>query len=177
MYTDPPMRWLLLLITTSLCAFTLKDSLIKGSPGDFVVFEQNKLITLLNIHSLSDTSLIIEEISLPSHLKPKDWHSFAKNKAPQATSHLLYEISLSSGDITECYSCTKKTFLPPPAFLHKLLLISLTPPETPKKIGTEPPEGTPDRRPLWAPPRHPRGSEKASHRFFYLYWPLALGWE
>ncbi|MBP9842126.1 MAG: hypothetical protein KBC64_06870 [Simkaniaceae bacterium] len=159
------MRWFLLFLTTTLFAATIKDSLIKGEPGDFIVFEQSKIATLVSIHSLTDTHLILEEISIPSHLKPKDWAVFVKNKGKEATSHLLYEIDLSSDEITECYSVTKKTFLPPPSFFYELLKLPLFITKEPKKIGPPPPPESIDRRALWAPPLIVEGVKKRASSF------------
>ena len=167
------MRWLFLFLTTALLASNMRDSLSKGEVGDFVVFEQNKLATLLSIHSLNKDFLIIEEISIPSHLKPKDWHSFTKNKAPQAISHLLYEIDLTSGEVTECYSLTKKTFLPPPSFLYELIKLPLSAAQEPKKIGPPPSPESVDRRALWSPPIVVEGVKKRASSFSALtcLWP------
>ena len=168
------MRWLFLLITTSLFSMTITDSLLKGEVGDFVVFEQNKLTTILSIHSINEHSLILEEVSLPSHLSPKDWHKFSPMRSREVLSHLIYEIDPTTQEVTECYSFTKKTFLPPPSFLLELIKLPLSPCREPKKIGSPPEEGTVDRRALWTPPLIIEGVKKRPDTFSILNcsWPL-----
>lgn len=167
------MRWLIFLLPIFLFGHTFQDHLLKSEVGDYVVFEQKGLLTLLSIHSRSNDKIIIEEISLPSHKRPKNFHTFVQSGAPKATSHLLYELDLSTGTFLECYSFTKGTFMVPPALFKALLSLPLEKSPHPKRIGTPPLPGAPDNRRLWSPPITFEGQTERPTDFsvFTTYWP------
>ena len=64
------MRYIFLITFFCFCYFnleglTFKDRLAKAQSGDYVVTQQNKLISLLIIKNISENILVLEEISLP----------------------------------------------------------------------------------------------------------------
>lgn len=176
-------RWLLafsLLLSPIFAGeYPLIKRLEKAKKGDFIVFEANKTITLLVIRSLSHQSLVLEEISAPSHkVKPGAWNNWIQAKAPGHTSWSMIEIDLVNQRILECYSFNKNAWLPQSpqdSLLATLFHLPLTPVDQKlrRKVGPAPNEGEVDRRKTWNPPLVVDG-KKVEHPSFDVYeaaWP------
>jgi len=141
-------------------AFSLKDKLIKGSPGDYVVTVHAKIYTVLILRSVGEETLILEEVGATEEvLQQKDfsWFSWVAAGAPGCISWTSYEIELKTNRLLECYSHAQKTWLyaeDPNQFLPKLLSLGLkmTPPDERRRIGPPPMDEETDVRGIWLPP-------------------------
>lgn len=140
-------------------AFSLKDKIINGTPGDYVVTEQGGTSSVLIIRSLTPTHLILEEVDVPSlSRKSSDvtWKEWVAEEAPGHTAWITYVIDLQTGELQECYSHSQGAWLPTKDaqhFLPRLLSLSLqkTSQEQRKRIGVPPESGEEDRRSIWNP--------------------------
>lgn len=161
--------------------FCLKERIAKANPGDYIVTEANKMITLLCIRSIHAETLLLEEISAPlENLKnrPNSWAEWVKQKAPGHTSWSMIEIDLPSGQILECYSFSRSGWLhlsQKESLFATLLELPMrsVPPEKQRKIGPPPIAGEPDFRKIWTPPLTFEG-KKIPHAEFDVYettWP------
>jgi hypothetical protein len=176
-------KWLLVicLFTTPLICgeYPLLKRLEKAKVGDFLVFEANKNITLLAIRSLTDQSLVLEEISAPSSkVKVGNWASWIQAKAPGHTSWSMIEIDLVNQRILECYSFDRTMWIPQSpkdSFLATLLHLKVTQVDTSnrRKIGPPPQEGEADHRKVWNPPLYIDGKrvENISSDAYTASWP------
>ncbi|MFS8563691.1 MAG: hypothetical protein LVR00_04980 [Rhabdochlamydiaceae bacterium] len=139
------MRTLILIFLTFAISlvngFTLKEKLINGKPGDYVVTLQGKMYTVLLIREISQDAITIEEISVPAE-DMKDsknsWKTWIEKKAPGNTSWSAYTINFDTNNLVEGYSYSKGTWLyteDPHNFLANLLSLSLkkTPEDKRKK--------------------------------------------
>ena len=169
-----------ILLTTALNAFSLKDKIVKGSPGDYVVTEQMGTYTILLIRSLSDRHLLLEEIDAPKlnlDPAPLSWKEWISQGAPGHTAWISYLIDLEKNKLLESYSYSRGAFLyveDPNHFLARLMTLSLekTPPDKRKRIGP-PPNGEEDHRALWMPTVTFEGKkmEKPSITVWTARWP------
>lgn len=139
-------------------AVSLRNNLQKAQKGDFVVTSQHKNYTLLHVYEKTPESLTIEEITIPIAYVPKQfsWREWVRQGAPNHTSWLLYAISLSTGDILECFSVSHRSWLNlsrSESFLPTLLNLQLTPvPDSQlRRVGPPPAADAIDRRPYWQP--------------------------
>jgi hypothetical protein len=147
-----------ILITTFLNAFSLKDKIIKGNPGDYVVTEQMGTYTILLIRTLSDHHLLLEEIDIPKlnlDPEPASWKEWISQEAPGHTAWVSYLIDLKKNKLLESYSHSRAAWLyaeDPNNFLSRLMTLSLgkTPLDKRKRIGP-PPNAEEDHRALWMP--------------------------
>ncbi|NGX51496.1 MAG: hypothetical protein K1060chlam2_01362 [Chlamydiae bacterium] len=118
-----------LFITHSLFALNLKEKFLQAEAGTYVVTEQNQITSLLHLHTVSDDKLLFEEISIPSHQVDKiDWKEWVKEGARGHTAWILYEVDLKELVITECYSLSRRAWIPIEemnAFLVPLLTLQL----------------------------------------------------
>jgi len=156
------MKWILTLCLFASSVFgsefPLLKRLEKAKAGDYIVFEANKTITLLAIRSLTNHSMVLEEISAPAPKnKPESWAAWLQAKAPGHTSWSMIEIDLKAKEILECYSFSRCAWLsqsPKDSFLATLLHLPLIPVEAKdrRKIGPAPQEGEADHRKVWNPP-------------------------
>lgn len=159
-------------------SFPLKDRLARAKSGDFIVFEANKTITLLAIRSLSEQSLILEEISAPAmKKKPNSWAEWIQTKAPGHTSWSMIEIDLQNRQVLECYSFSRNAWLsqsPQDSFLATLLHLPVTPIDKKnlRRIGSPPQDGV-DHRQIWKPPLIIDGEqiEDVTFHAFEAVWP------
>ncbi len=93
------------------CA-NLKDFLKKADKGDYIIAKQNKLISALIIHDISQDKFVLEEISIPENkLENKDYKKWLENAASGNTSWTFYEINMNDNELTECFSLTKNAWL------------------------------------------------------------------
>ena len=150
---------LALFITTFLNALTLKDKIIKGAPGDFIVTEQGGTYTVLLIRSISSRYLILEEIDAPTLNVSTDqlsWKTWIAEEAPGHTAWIGYLIDLEKNKLIQSYSYSRAAWLyaeDPNHFLPGLLMLPLekTPLDKRKKIGPPPIGDEQDHRSLWTP--------------------------
>jgi len=150
---------LFLLVNSFLFAnFSLKERILKSSPGDYTLFLQGKTVSLLLIREQTDNLLLIEEISAPEYqLKNKNLSEWVQKGAPGHTSWILYEIDLQKNELLESFSHSRNAWLlmnEEEHFLARLLSLKLTPVsyEDRKKIGPPPRDGERDHRSVWSPP-------------------------
>ena len=164
----------------SLCfSMNLKEKFAQSQVGTYVVTEQNKTYTLLHVHTLTPDELLLEEISIPSHLVDfKDWKEWVKTGAEGHTSWIMYAVALDENQITECYSFTREAHLPTDsmdAFLTTLLGLDLAflpederlqtgPTARPGEVGSSKP---------WGPPMMREGKKVkgASYEVYTTAWP------
>ncbi|MDJ0652504.1 MAG: hypothetical protein QNJ27_05825 [Simkaniaceae bacterium] len=107
--------WLIcfIFIAQNLFAFTLQEKLYQAEPGSYIVTEQNALVSLLHLHSKKDHCFLFEEISIPFHQSKKiDWVDWIQKGAPGHTSWILYEVDPEKKCVVECYSLTRKAWIP-----------------------------------------------------------------
>lgn len=134
----------------------LKENLQLAQPGDYLVISASKTQTLMHIHSKRNQFLSIEEITVPSNKSPsKNWKEWIQQGAPGNTSWVMYDIDLSSGEMTRYYSFSKKNWFEIPEadnFLYKLLNLKFVdiPDNARKRIGPKSDFG-PDMRSVWQP--------------------------
>ena len=160
---------------------SLQDRLVRARVGDFIVTEQDKHYSLLFVRSLTQESIVLEEVSISQaklNLKQIDWQGWLKQKAPGHTSWTLLEIDCKTGALIECFSYSKMGWLvldEQEQFLTRLLTLPLSPvPKTArKKIGPPPSGGELDRRSIWNPPLVVEGKKRAKPSFevWQTKWP------
>ena len=117
------------------------------------------MITLLSIRSITPTSFILEEISVPSEQlkeRPSSWKQWVEARAPGHTSWSAIEIERKTGEILECYSFSHASWIPlssRESLIATLLKVPLHPiPDTKRrKIGPPPQSGEIDTRKRWEP--------------------------
>jgi hypothetical protein len=149
---------LVVLLTTYLNGFSLKEKICKGAPGEYVVTEQGGTYTILLIRSISEERLVLEEIDAPSmNVEEKGaWKSWVEKGAPGHTAWVSYLIDLKQDKLIKGYSHTQEAWLyidDPNHFLPRLLSLGLekTPAAERKKIGPPPSPEEADHRSLWMP--------------------------
>ncbi len=196
--------FIVLLSFSSIDSLQLKNEFFRAKAGDYLVFEQDRLITLMLINSKTDALLTVEEITITEKKwnslqkpKPINWKNWINNKAPKNNSWIIYELNLNTGNILRAYSYSNHCKVERSAednFLSTLLnlqfnKISL---DDRKKIGIPPPSGEKDKRSLWNPPlifegqtipyvkfeafkaRWPKDSSPLSHALIEMYLPIGL---
>jgi hypothetical protein len=162
-------------------AFSLKDKITNGNPGDYVVTEQGGTSSVLLIRSLTSTHLIIEEIDVPSLMRKSydgNWKEWIAQDAPGHTAWITYVIDIKNNQLQECYSHSQGVWLSTQDnqhFLPRLLTLSLqkTPQEGRKRIGPPPNAGEEDRRSIWNPSVIVEGKklDKAAITAWVAKWP------
>jgi len=172
--------FLVLLFPFSMCfCLSLKEKFIQAEVGTFIVTEQNKTYTLLHVHSISPEELLLEEISIPSHLiTSKDWKKWVETGAEGHTSWILYAIDLAENQVTECYSFTRQAHLPTDsmdAFLTTLLDLDLTFLPENERLQTGPTSrpGEVESSKPWGPPmmRDGKKIKEAAYNVYTSNWP------
>ncbi len=163
--------------TSSLTALCLKDKIVQGKVGDYIITEQNHFCSLIRIHTLEFPRLIIEEISFPESTKPKEVQDWISSGSKGHTSWSLIEINLLKTSLETCFSFTKNAWLSQGAddsFLLKILDIPFFPiaEHERRKIGHASSEGI-DARKIWNPPLIINGKRDSSAQFspFRLNYP------
>lgn len=175
------MRYLVLflLISHSIFAISIKDRLQLAEAGAYIVTEQNRVVSLLHLHTVKGDVLLFEEISIPTALvRHTNWKEWAENGAHSHTSWVLYEINLSTNQITECYSLSSRTWIPTDdiaSFLIPLISLNLHPLSREQRMRNSPtaaPGKVEDRKP-WGPPKivHGRRVEHPEYDAFTATWP------
>lgn len=133
---------------------TLKERILAAECGDYVVTEQAKNYSVLIIRQKTEDRLVLEEIS--TNQAQKSWKRWVEERAPQATSWIMYEIDLKADKLLDSYSFTQGGWLymeEGSHFLTKLLTLPLQKVERSqrKRIGPAPLAGEDDRRSVWMP--------------------------
>lgn len=178
-------NWLLCFLFSSTlifgAEFRLKERMEKAKAGDYIVTEANKMITLLSLRSVTPSSLIVEEISAPlQNLKkrPTSWPEWVKAKAPGHTSWSMVEIDLQNGQVIECYSFSRSSWVHLSQKESLLATLIHTPmkkiaSEKRRKIGPPPMEGEMDVRKIWNPPLVYEGRKFETGQFdaYETTWP------
>src|SRR5438105_11856830 len=158
----------------------LKQWLEKAQAGDYIVTETNKTVSVLSIRGVSDAAILIEEITAPMQNVPKidSWPQWVKAKAPGATSWSMIEIDMQHGQILECYSFSKASWLQlaqKESLLATLLGLPLqrVPAKKQKRIGPPPLADEPDTRKVWKPLVTFEGKKRDDIKFEVLEatWP------
>ncbi len=156
----------------------MRTKLSDAEPGCYAVFESQKTVTVLSLHSKKDSTIILEEISAPSSTINKSWDykSWVSKGAPGNTSWIQYEFDSESGHLLECYSFTQEGWLKGnDGLLSTLLNLELKPisENNRKRIGATPPHHAIDIRPIWNPPKFVHGSQIKHAKFDALktHWP------
>lgn len=159
----------------------LKERLKKAKNGDFFVAEANKMVSLLIVRSITPTSLILEEITVPANAlnpRPASWSEWVKKRAPGHTSWSMIEIDLQSHQLMECYSFTHNAWMQlsgQDSLIPTLLSLPLKPvaERDLRRIGPHPMEGEPDFRQIWKPPLVINGHQMKDVEFvvFEALWP------
>lgn len=160
---------------------TLHNRLQKAEGGEFIVTENNKILTLLTYHPLpTKDKIIVEEISAPKKAIPFSiiWQDWIDNYAPGHHSWTLYELDTHTGKLISCFSPSKNISLPlsgETRILPQLLGLVLEKVSNSqrKRIGPPPHRETEDYRPLWAPPVIYKGEVVKDVDFdvYETYWP------
>ena len=178
-------NWLILILSLAFFstgnAFSLRERIESAKPGDYIVTEANKMITVLCIREINNQTVLFEEISAPvQNLKkrPSCWAEWIKKKAPGHTSWSMVEIDLASSELLECYSFTKSAWLHLSqkeslfSTLLDLPMKKVTDGER-RKIGPPPMDGEPDFRKIWNPPLVFLGEkiQGASFDVYETVWP------
>lgn len=140
-------------------AFSLKENLTKGQPGDYVVTQQGNIYSVLLIRSISASIVQLEEISVPDSEVSSDiiWKEWVEAKAPGHTSWCVFEIELNEAKMLESYSYSRAAWLyygDSDHFLTKLLSLPFktTPDTKRRRIGPAPSIEETDHRSFWTPP-------------------------
>jgi len=159
----------------------LQERIGRAASGDYLVIEVGKMTTLLSIRTVTPASIVLEEVSIPTQnlkKKPPSWNEFIRSKAPGHTSWSMLEIDRGSGEILECYSFTRSSWVEIPSeesFIATLLQLPLEPVPSDKrrKIGPPPAPGEIDTRKIWEPPALFDGKKQEGLRFdvFQTTWP------
>ena len=159
----------------------LKHRLLQAKNGDYVVAESNQLVTVLAVRSLTPQSLILEEITIPAKQlkeRPPSWTEWIKARAPGHSSWSMTEIDLQSGEIIECYSFSRSSWIqlgPNQNLFATLIRLPLKEINEQKRrrIGPPPAEGESDFRQIWEPPLVFQGKAvpKAPFDAFETNWP------
>ncbi|MBI5272631.1 MAG: hypothetical protein HY861_01440 [Chlamydiia bacterium] len=158
----------LLFLSSTLHPSPLQERLKTAQSGDYLVLEGGKRFTVISVHSITCSSLVLEEISVPSsHLKapPPSWPEWVEAGAPGHSSWSMIELDIPNGTILECYSFTRQAWIqiaPNESLLATLLRLPLSPLSYDKRrhIGPPPPHGELDTRKLWEPPIVFEGQKK-----------------
>ena len=141
-----------------LFSFSLKDKLSQAEEGAYIVTEQRGLISLLHLHTKKEGEMVFEEISVPNHLIPSmGWKEWVRKGAPGHTSWTLYTIDTKTTSLTQCYSKSRKAWLPTnevSSFFVPMIHLTLHPlSETDRlKRGASSNPGAVQSR-LWGPPQ------------------------
>lgn len=169
-------------------ALSLKSELQLAVPGDYIVYLQNRLYTLFLVSGKNESTIQIQEITVPENQikfskksgssQKFSWRSLIQNANPKKYSWAVYEISLSTGKIISYYSATNQQWLDAAKtqnFLPTLLNLrfSFIPYEKRKKVGPPPLSGEQEKRKPWQPPLTIDGKtiKKAAFTAWMTSWP------
>ncbi len=138
---------------------SLQSFLKASKPGDYIVTRSGQLTTLIMVRSLSEKSVILEEITAPlkNAKEGLSWSKWVKNRAPGHSSWSVIEMSLQDGQILGCYSFSRGAHIQisqKESLIATLLHLPLNEvrDEDRRKIGPPPLDGERDFRKAWQPP-------------------------
>jgi hypothetical protein len=166
-----------LCVGSSLFSMCLKERWLEAKKGDYAAFLMEKNIIFLWIGSRSDSTVGLEEISIPYEIFQKqkmDYISWIEQKAPGHTAWNSYQIDLDRGKLLSVFSRAKKEVLvldEANFSLPRLLFLPFQklPLEEYKRIGPPPLKGEKDLRGLWLPSLWIRGK--------LIEKPKFIGWK
>lgn len=171
----------LLLPFLGIAEIYLKDRLVQGDAGNYLVIAQGKNTIFFHILEKSPVRITLEEITIPTTFLcdwQGKWKTWRAKGAPGHTSWLHYPITLPQGTLENFYNVDKRHWVKPggqSAFLTTLLhLPFFSVPQTQRrKIGRSVAGGAPDTRPLWQPPLVYEGQTVKGLPFdaFFAKWP------
>lgn len=160
---------------------SLKQRLVQGNAGDFIVTEQGSLYSILILRARENSRLILEEITVEaSQIDPAkiSWKKWVEKKAPEASSWISFAIDLEKNTLAQCFSHLQGQWLfieKSDYILAQLLTLDLRPTKDTerKKIGPAPMPGEIDRRKLWQPSLIREGKKESNPHFDILrtIWP------
>ncbi|MCB1112450.1 MAG: hypothetical protein H7A37_05115 [Chlamydiales bacterium] len=135
----------------------LKERIASAQPGDYLVTEQGKNYTILHIQNHDGTTLVMEEVTVPCHRKPRgfaSWKEWVMGNAPGHTSWMMYRLNTETGTMDEAFSFTKNAWYDIPKaenFLSTLLNLNFEkiPENQRKRLGSR--LGSKEKAPLWQP--------------------------
>jgi hypothetical protein len=163
------------------CSSVLQDRLKNAKPGDFIVTEANKMISVLAIRAITSRTLILEEITAPAQAiapLPASWAEWVRHRAPGHTSWSMLEIDFENNQLIECYSFSRSAWVQlstQQSFISTILGLSLSPvPQSEqRRIGPEPMNGEADTRKIWQPPLIQNGIHLPGAEFevYRATWP------
>lgn len=106
---------LTLIFLAPLTSFPFKEVFLKGEPGDFSIYQNGSLVTILSIHSKELPYITFEEITLSKKLyqniKGRDLKTWVKRGANGCTSWTLMEIDSRSTEVTAAYCFLRRMHL------------------------------------------------------------------
>lgn len=160
---------------------TLRDRLLKGSPGDFIVTAQGSNYSLLLIRDLKADKIVLEEVAIPQNLvdlEKVNWSKWIEKRAPGAISWISLSLDLKKNALSQIYSYFdyQWVFLEESEGIVKHLLtlpLRETKNEERKRIGPAQAKGEADRRKLWKPQlvREGKQETKADFTILRTTWP------
>ena len=168
------------ILTFNVYSISFKDKLLNAEKGNFIVIEQNKLYSIININYVDKSKIVFEEITVPTkHVKLKniDWPYLIKSKSLNFTSWSMFEVDLELNQIDKAYSFLKRAWFSFPSDNFFLNLINLNLKflsyDERKKIGQPPCSEEPDLRKQWKPVKIVNGSiiKDADFDVFSAVWP------
>lgn len=161
-------------------SITLKDKLLKSKKGDYIVFEYNKIYSLVSIFEINDKSIILEETTISKDLfnNKLSFKNWFENGALNNTSWTIYKIDLKSLKITDAYSISRNSWInliDKDSFLCGLLNLNLNEIKEldRKRIGPPPLDDEMDRRQLFNPIKIVDSKKIKNQKFkvFRSIWP------
>ncbi|MCB1213393.1 MAG: hypothetical protein KDK40_03755 [Chlamydiia bacterium] len=139
----------------------LRDEIQRAEPGDYLVTAQFNAFTLMLIRDKTDSTLTIEEVTIPEGRFPKGhyskWRDWFLDGAPGATSWVTYVIAPKQRQLLTFFSHTTGTYCSADStntFLCTLLGLRFfeIPESQRKRIGGGRSGAPVSIRPVWNPP-------------------------
>jgi hypothetical protein len=167
----------LLILPMYAYSLTLTEKLREAAPGDYLVTNQDRTLTLLLIAERNDERIVLQEISAPETRRCTNWAQWLAAKAPGHTAWNGYLISLETGRIERAYSYSKQGWLDLRGcdhFFSTLLRLPLTPvAEAERRRVGRPGRSGSDQRPVWQPALVFEGQRVSGARFdaYSACWP------
>ncbi len=152
---------------------SLKERLLKGKPGDFVVTAQGSNYSVLTIRENTGGRLALEEITIPQaniESAKTSWKEWVAKCAPGHTAWMGYSFDMENNTLRQCYSYSQRQWIfieKSDYLLAQILTLNLKPTRERdrKRIGPPPFAGEADRRKLWLPQMMTNGKKVDRPRF------------
>jgi hypothetical protein len=164
-----------LFLSSGFCASTtsLKERMVKGKPGDYIVTSQGSNYSVLAIRENIGNRFVLEEITVPQatfNAEKTTWKEWVARRAPGHTSWMGYSFDMENNTLRQCYSYSQRQWIfieKSDHLLAQILTINLrpTPDRERKRIGPPPFAGEADRRKLWLPQMIANGKKVARPRY------------